>query len=56
MKWRIERSDFYTLERVSLSNTIVHQKIEDYMYDYNYIRPFQKLNSRSPIEYRTMAA
>ncbi|TWT11168.1 IS3 family transposase, partial [Planomicrobium sp. CPCC 101079] len=26
-----------------------------YMYYYNYIRPFQKLNCHSPVEYRTMA-
>ncbi|TWT00471.1 IS3 family transposase, partial [Planomicrobium sp. CPCC 101079] len=34
---------------------IVQQKVEDYMYYYNYIRPFQKLNCHSPVEYRTMA-
>jgi putative transposase len=52
----LKSEEFYTLERVRLTNSIVHQKIDDYMYYYNYIRPFQKLNCHSPIEYRTMAA
>lgn len=52
----LKSEEFYTLERVRLTNAIVLQKVEDYMYYYNYIRPFQKLNCHSPIEYRTMAA
>ena len=52
----LKSEEFYTLERVHLTNAIVQQKVEDYMYYYNYIRPFQKLNCHSPIEYRTMAA
>ncbi len=53
----LKSEEFYTLEkRVRLTNAIVQQKTEDYMYYYNYIRPFQKLNCHSPIEYRTMAA
>ncbi|WP_211653052.1 IS3 family transposase [Planococcus alpniumensis] len=52
----LKSEEFYTLERVHLTNAIVQQKTEDYMYYYNYIRPFQKLNCHSPIEYRTMAA
>lgn len=52
----LKSEEFATLERVSLTNAIVQQKVEDYMYYYNYIRPFQKLNCHSPIEYRTMAA
>lgn len=52
----LKSEEFYTLKRVRLTNAIVQQKVEDYMYYYNYIRPFQKLNCHSPIEYRTMAA
>ncbi len=52
----LKSEEFYTLERVHLTNAIAQQKIEDYMYYYNYIRPFQKLNCHSPIEYRTTAA
>jgi len=52
----LKSEEFYTLKRVHLTNAIVQQKVEDYMYYYNYIRPFRKLNCHSPIEYRTMAA
>ncbi|WP_255472890.1 IS3 family transposase [Planomicrobium sp. CPCC 101079] len=51
----LKSEEFYTLERVCLTTAIVQQKVEDYMYYYNYIRPFQKLNCHSPVEYRTMA-
>ncbi|WP_430905211.1 IS3 family transposase [Planococcus halocryophilus] len=52
----LKSEEFYTLKRVHLTNAIVQQKVEDYMYYYNYIRPFQKLNCHYPIKYRTMAA
>ena len=50
----LKSEEFYTLERVPLTNAILQQKVEDDMYCYNYTRPFQKLNCHSPIEYRTM--
>ena len=51
----LKSEEFYPLAGVRLTNAIVQQKVEDYMYYYNYIRPFQKLNCHSPIEYWTMA-
>ncbi|MEC3882114.1 IS3 family transposase, partial [Halobacillus sp. HZG1] len=32
------------------------EKVETYMYYYNYCRPFKKLNCHTPIEFRVMAA
>ena len=52
----LKSEEFYTQGRVRLTDSIVQEKIEDYMYYYNYLRPFKKLNCHSPIEYRTMAA
>ncbi len=52
----IKSEEFYTLPRVRLTNSIVLEKIESYMYYYNYIRPFSKLNSLSPVAFRTKAA
>ena len=52
----LKSEEFNTQNRVHLTNTIVLEKVESYMYYYNYIRPFKKLNCHSPVEFRTMAA
>lgn len=52
----IKSEEFNTQNRVHLTNSIVLEKVESYMYYYNYIRPFTKLNCHSPVEFRTMAA
>ncbi|OZT79010.1 hypothetical protein CHL76_14965, partial [Marinococcus halophilus] len=36
--------------------SIIVEKVDSYMYYYNYIRPFTKLNDHSPVEFRTAAA
>jgi len=52
----LKSEEFNTHYRVNLTNSIVLEKVESYMYYYNYIRPFTKLNYHSPVEYRTVAA
>lgn len=52
----IKSEEFYTHQNVRLTNSIVLEKIESYMYYYNYIRPFSKLNCLSPVHFRTKAA
>jgi transposase InsO family protein len=52
----IKSEEFYTQQNVRLTNSIVLEKIESYMYYYNYIRPFSKLNCLSPVQFRTKAA
>lgn len=45
-----------TQQRVHLPNSIVLEKVQSYIYYYNYIRPFKKLNCHTPVEFRSMAA
>jgi putative transposase len=52
----LKSEEFNTQNRVYLTNSIVLEKVESYMYYYNYKRPILKLNCHSPVEYRTMAA
>ncbi|SFM07869.1 Transposase InsO and inactivated derivatives [Gracilibacillus orientalis] len=52
----IKSEEFYTHQKVHLTNSIVLEKVESYMYYYNYIRPFSKLNSLSPVQFRAKAA
>jgi putative transposase len=52
----IKSEEFYTQGRVRLTNSIVLEKVDSYMYYYNYIRPFTKLNCLSPVGYRAKAA
>ncbi|QGH34241.1 IS3 family transposase [Gracilibacillus salitolerans] len=52
----LKSEEFNTQNRVHLTNSIVLEKVESYMYYYNYIRPFTKLNCHSPVEFRTMVA
>ena len=52
----IKSEEFYTHQKVRLTNSIVLEKVESYMYYYNYIRPFSKLNCLSPVGYRSKAA
>ncbi len=52
----IKSEEFYTHQKVHLTNSIVLEKVESYMYYYNYIRPFLKLNSLSPVQFRAKAA
>jgi len=52
----LKSEEFSPLDRGKLTNHTVRQKIESYMYYYNYCRPFKKLNCQTPIEFRVMAA
>ena len=52
----LKSEEFNTQSRVHLTNSIVLEKVHSYMYYYNYIRPFNKLNCHSPVEFRTAAA
>ncbi|MCR6106110.1 IS3 family transposase [Salipaludibacillus agaradhaerens] len=52
----LKSEEFSTQQRVHLTNSIVLEKVETYMYYYNYIRPFKKLNCHTPVEFRSMAA
>jgi putative transposase len=52
----LKSEEFTTRYRVNLTNSIVLEKVESYMYYYNYIRPFAKLNHHSPVQFRTVAA
>ncbi len=52
----LKSEEFNTRYRVNLTNSIVLEKVESYMYYYNYIRPFAKLNYHSPVEFRTVVA
>ncbi|MGM8366762.1 IS3 family transposase [Virgibacillus sp. W0181] len=52
----LKSEEFATQLRATLTTTIVLEKVVNYMYYYNYIRPFSKLNCHSPVEYRTVAA
>ncbi|MFD2658498.1 IS3 family transposase, partial [Gracilibacillus thailandensis] len=40
----LKSEEFNTQNRVHLTNSIVLEKVQSYMYYYNYIRPFTKLN------------
>ncbi len=52
----LKSEEFATQLRATLTSTIVIEKVVNYMYYYNYIRPFSKLNCHTPVEYRTVAA
>ncbi|BAC13592.1 transposase in Marinococcus halophilus [Oceanobacillus iheyensis HTE831] len=52
----IKSEEFYTHQKMRLTNSIVLEKVESYMYYYNYIRPFSKLNCLSPVQFREKAA
>lgn len=52
----LKSEEFNTQLRVNLTNSIVLEKVHSYMYYYNYIRPFIKLNYQSPVEFRALAA
>ncbi len=52
----LKSEEFVAQLRATLTTTIVIEKVINYMYYYNYIRPFSKLNCHSPVEYRTVAA
>jgi len=52
----LKSEEFAAQFRATLTTTIVIEKVVNYMYYYNYIRPFSKLNCHSPVEYRTVAA
>lgn len=52
----LKSEEFAAQLRATLTTTIVIDKVINYMYYYNYIRPFSKLNCHSPVEYRTVAA
>ncbi|QGH35188.1 IS3 family transposase [Gracilibacillus salitolerans] len=52
----IKSEEFYTHQKMRLTNSIVLEKVELYMYYYNYIRPFSKLNCLSPVQFRAKAA
>ncbi|WP_425445454.1 IS3 family transposase [Virgibacillus ndiopensis] len=52
----IKSEEFYTHQKARLTNSIVLEKVESYMYYYNYIRPFSKLNCLSPVQFRAKAA
>ncbi|NHM30008.1 IS3 family transposase [Bacillus sp. C11] len=47
----IKSEEFYTLRRVRLTNSIVLEKVDNYMHYYNHMRPFAKLGYLSPIEF-----
>ncbi|MDQ0973296.1 putative transposase [Neobacillus niacini] len=52
----LKSEEFSTQLRAHLTDSIVLEKVDTYMYYYNYIRPFTKLNCHSPVEYRAVAA
>ncbi len=52
----IKSEEFYTHQKARLTNSIVLEKVESYMYYYNYIRPFLKLNCLSPVQFKAKAA
>lgn len=52
----LKSEEFSTQQREHLTNSIVLEKVETYMYYYNYIRPFKKLNCHTPVEFRSTAA
>ena len=52
----LKSEEFTPLDRGKLDNHTVREKVETYMYYYNYGRPFKKLNCQTPIEFRVMAA
>ncbi|MYL73147.1 IS3 family transposase [Halobacillus litoralis] len=53
---QLKSEEFNPLDRGKLDNHTVREKVETYMYYYNYCRPFKKLNCQTPIEFRVMAA
>lgn len=52
----LKSEEFSIRERMPLTCSIIVEKVDSYMYYYNYIRPFTKLNDHSPVEFRTVAA
>jgi hypothetical protein len=51
----LKSEEFSTHPRVHFTNSIVLEKVETYMYYYNYKRPFKKLNCHTPVELRSIA-
>ncbi|WP_370871862.1 IS3 family transposase [Alkalibacillus salilacus] len=56
LHFSLKSEEFVAQLRVSLTSSITIEKVINYMYYSNYIRPFSKLNYHSPVEYRTVAA
>ncbi|MDN4527738.1 IS3 family transposase, partial [Fictibacillus fluitans] len=52
----LKSEEFSSPLRPHLTCSIVQEKVQDYMYYYNYNRPFTKLNCHTPVEFRSMAA
>lgn len=52
----LKSEEFGSPLRLRLTSSIVQEKVQDYMYYYNYNRPFTKLNCHTPVEFRSMAA
>jgi len=52
----LKSEEFSIRVRMPLPSSIIVEKVDSYMYYYNYIRPFTKLNDHSPVEFRTAAA
>ncbi len=52
----LKSEEFNPLNRGNLTNHTVREKVDTYMYYYNYWRPFSKLNCQTPIEFKVMAA
>jgi putative transposase len=52
----LKAETFYSQEKQNLTNSIVKQMVQNYIYYYNQIRIQAKLNYLSPIEFRKQAA
>ncbi|MED0652418.1 IS3 family transposase, partial [Aeribacillus composti] len=52
----LKSETFYSQEKQNLTNSIVKQMVQNYIYYYNQIRIQAKLNYLSPIEFRKQAA
>ncbi|WHY75060.1 IS3 family transposase [Fictibacillus enclensis] len=52
----LKSEEFSSPLRPRLTCSIIQEKVQDYMYYYNYNRPFTKLNCHTPVEFRSMAA
>lgn len=52
----LKSEEFNSLERESITNSIVIQKVHEYMYYYNQERIQEKLNYLSPIDFRKQVA
>lgn len=52
----LKSEEFSPHSRGKIDSHTVREKVDKYMYYYNYSRPFTKLNCHTPVEFRTMAA